>query len=88
MNDYEKKQFEAYASVFGREGERSEHQEFVLFDLKKSFQTDLPVFRRSDSYDATAAAVRDGQRSVILHIEDRADGPVPGEQHQTKAKRE
>jgi hypothetical protein len=53
----------AYHRVFlGKEGET------VLADLRKSFGTDFQAFLPG-SYDPIAAALRDGQRGVVLHIE-------------------
>jgi hypothetical protein len=43
----------------------------VMDNLKKSFGFDSPAFIPSadGSYDPLKAAIRDGQRQVILHIE-------------------
>jgi hypothetical protein len=42
----------------------------VLADLEKAFGTNLPTFVpvADGSFDPIRAAVRDGQRQVILHI--------------------
>jgi hypothetical protein len=49
----------------------SEAGKEVLENLKKSFGTDSPAFIPSADghYDPIKAAIRDGQRQVILHIE-------------------
>jgi hypothetical protein len=53
----------AYHRVFlGPEGE------IVLADLRKSFGTDFQAFLPGN-YDPIAAALRDGQRGAVLHIE-------------------
>ena len=43
----------------------------VLEDIKKAFGTDFPAFRADGQgrFDPIYAAIRDGQRQVILHIE-------------------
>jgi hypothetical protein len=47
----------------------------VLEDLKEAFGMDQPAFLPLDGkptvYDSHYAAIRDGQRSVLLHIEAR-----------------
>lgn len=53
----------AYHRVFlGKDGE------IVLADLRKSFGTDYQAFLPGN-FDPIAAALRDGQRGVVLHIE-------------------
>ena len=44
--------------------------DLVLSDLEKSFGVNLPAFtpNTDGSFDPLRAAVRDGQRQVILHI--------------------
>lgn len=69
----------AYHSVF-----KTPDGALVLAHLKKYFQTDRPAFRRDTQprYDAIAAAIRDGQREVLLFIDHKlaesavADGDV------------
>ena len=43
----------------------------VMENLKKSFGTESPAFiaNAEGNYDPLRAAIRDGQRQVILHIE-------------------
>ena len=43
----------------------------VLEDLRRAFGTNFPAFRpdAEGRYDALLAAIRDGQRSVLLHLE-------------------
>lgn len=58
------KTINAYHRVFvGEEGEA------VLEDLKRSFGTEFQVFLPGQDYNPIAAAIRDGQRGVVLHIE-------------------
>jgi hypothetical protein len=49
----------------------SESGKEVVEHLKKSFGFDSPAFiaNREGNYDPLKAAIRDGQRQVILHIE-------------------
>lgn len=54
----------AYHRVFlGEEGQT------VLDDLKKSFGTELQMFSPAQDFNPIPAAIRDGQRGVVLHIE-------------------
>jgi len=63
----------AYQKIF-----KSKEGKIVLEDLKKSFNTEMPAFqiRLSDdsgetaiyNYDPIHAALKDGARSVVLHI--------------------
>lgn len=59
----------AYHRVFATaDGKR------VLADMKRAFGLHMPAFipqtrGRHCEYDATHAAIRDGQRQVVLHIE-------------------
>ena len=62
----------AYHRTFrGKEGE------IVLSDLKKAFGTNFPAYIATGTtpgviqYDDIYGKIRDGQRSVILHIEAR-----------------
>lgn len=52
----------AYHRVFG-----GGDGELVLTDIRKTFGTDFQAFIGGS--DAIAAALRDGQRGVVLHIE-------------------
>lgn len=55
----------------------------VLDDLRSVFGTHMPAFipqarGRHCEYDPTHAAIRDGQRQVVLHIETKlSKTPVP-----------
>lgn len=54
----------AYHRVFlGEEGKT------VLEDLKRAFGTDSQAFLPGQDFNPIPAAIRDGQRGVILHIE-------------------
>lgn len=54
----------AYHRVFqGEEGQ------VVLDDLKRSFGTELQMFSSAQDFNPIPAAIRDGQRGVVLHIE-------------------
>ena len=54
----------AYHRVFlGEEGK------VVLEDLKRAFGTDAQAFSPAQDFNPIPAAIRDGQRGVILHIE-------------------
>jgi hypothetical protein len=54
----------AYHRVFlGPEGQT------VMEDLKRSFGTDHQAFAAAQDFNPIAAAIRDGQRGVVLHIE-------------------
>lgn len=63
----------AYHRVFG-----SEDGKLVLANLKAYFRMNRPAFERSLShaYDPIAAALRDGQREVILFIDHKLSQPV------------
>lgn len=69
----------AYHSVFG-----TPDGKVVLEHLHRYFRTDRPAFERNlqPRFDAIAAAIRDGQREVLLFIEHKlgetaiADGDV------------
>jgi hypothetical protein len=63
----------------------------VLADLKASFGFDFPAFFALDrgghsEFDPIHAAIRDGQRQVILHVLAKLSAPVSGE-NEVKAKR-
>jgi hypothetical protein len=54
----------AYHRVFlGEEGK------VVFEDIKRSFATDSQAFSAAQEFNPIPAAIRDGQRGVILHIE-------------------
>lgn len=63
----------AYHRVFG-----SEDGQIVLSNLKAYFRMNRPAFERSltHAYDPIAAALRDGQREVILFIDHKLSQPV------------
>lgn len=56
----------AYHRVF-----KTDEGKLVLEDLRRAFGTDYPAFRadKEGRYDALHAALRDGQRQVLLHID-------------------
>ena len=56
----------------------------VLADLEKSFGLNMPAFipqmrGRGAEYDATHAAIRDGQRQIVLHIQAKLAAPAKGD---------
>ena len=63
----------AYHRVFD-----TEDGKVVLQNLKAYFRMNRPAFERSmtQPYDAIAAALRDGQREVILFIDHKLSSPV------------
>lgn len=76
----------AYHRTFG-----SEDGSAVLADLKASFGFDFPAFFALDrgghsEFDPIHAAIRDGQRQVILHVQAKLAAPPAGE-NDAKAKR-
>lgn len=76
----------AYARVFATAEGKT-----VLADLEESFGMDRPAFLPLEGkpvvYDTHYAAMRDGQRSVRLHIAARLASPVKGDGNIVKAKR-
>lgn len=56
----------------------SEDGKLVLANLKAYFRMNRPAFERSlnHAYDPIAAALRDGQREVILFIDHKLAQPV------------
>lgn len=66
----------AYHRVFDNEEGR-----LVLDNLKAYFRLNRPAFERSlgRAFDPIAAAVRDGQREVLLFIEHKLSLPVVGD---------
>jgi hypothetical protein len=56
----------------------SEDGKVVLDNLKAYFRMNRPAFERSlnQAYDPVAAALRDGQREVLLFIEHKLSLPV------------
>jgi hypothetical protein len=61
----------AYHRVFG-----SKEGAAVIADLKTQFATDSQVFLPGYDFNPVVAALRDGQRGVILHIEAILRRPV------------
>jgi hypothetical protein len=63
----------AYHRVFGNDEGKT-----VLQNLRAYFRMDRPAFERSMThpYDPIAAALRDGQREVILFIQHKLCQPV------------
>jgi hypothetical protein len=59
----------------------SEDGQIVLDNLKAYFRMNRPAFERSlgHAYDPVAAALRDGQREVVLFIEHKLSLPVVGD---------
>jgi hypothetical protein len=66
----------AYHRVFGGEDGKT-----VVENLKAYFRMNRPAFERSlgRPFDPIAAAVRDGQREVVLFIEHKLSLPVVGD---------
>lgn len=61
----------AYHRVFGnKEGQA------VIADLKNQFATESQVFLPGYDYNPVVAALRDGQRGVVIHIETMLKRPV------------
>jgi hypothetical protein len=61
----------AYHRVFaGKDGQ------MVIADLKHQFATESQVFLPGYDYNPVVAALRDGQRGVVLHIETMLHRPV------------
>jgi hypothetical protein len=64
---------------------KSSDGEIVLEDMKKAFGTNFPAYIPTATtpgiiqYDDIYGKIRDGQRSVILHIENRLAEPVRGD---------
>jgi len=54
----------AYHRVF-----LSEEGQVVLQDLKRAFATDSQAFSSAQDFNPIPAAIRDGQRGVVLHID-------------------
>jgi hypothetical protein len=49
---------------------------FVIDDLKRQFGTESQMFLHGFDYNPVVAALRDGQRGVVLHIEAMLKRPV------------
>ena len=66
----------AYHRVF-----KSEDGAMVLRNLRAYFRVDRPAFERSVThpYDPISAALRDGQREVMLFIDHKLAQPVEGD---------
>lgn len=66
----------AYRELF-----KSKAGELVLEDLRKRFGVNMPAFlpKKGGGYDPLWAAVRDGQRQVIIHIEHQISLPAQGD---------
>lgn len=75
----------AYHRVF-----KSEDGAMVLRNLRAYFRVDRPAFERSVThpYDPISAALRDGQREVMLFIDHKLAQPVEGDANlpETKTK--
>ena len=61
----------AYHRVFGSKDGQS-----VIADLKAQFATESQVFLPGYDFNPVVAALRDGQRGVVLHIESILRRPV------------
>jgi hypothetical protein len=59
----------------------SEDGQLILEHLRSYFRVDRPAFQRSmhNSYDPLAAALRDGQREVLLFIQHKLSEPMVGD---------
>lgn len=70
----------AYHRVF-----TSEDGQTVLQNLKAYFRLNRPAFERgiAHAYDPIAAALRDGQREIILFIEHKLSLPVVADDAET-----
>jgi hypothetical protein len=66
----------AYHRVFG-----TEDGKLVVENLKAYFRMNRPAFERTlgRTFDPIAAAVRDGQREVVLFIEHKLSLPAVGD---------
>lgn len=72
----------AYHRVFaGKDGQ------LVIADIKQQFATESQVFLPGYDYNPVVAALRDGQRGVILHIEMMLKRPVIGDANLEEPKR-
>ena len=61
----------AYHRVF-----KSKEGEMVLADIRSQFATDSQVFLPGYDFNPVVAALRDGQRGVLIHIETMLRRPV------------
>lgn len=66
----------AYRQIF-----KSPEGKLVLEDLKRQFGTEMPTFipKQDGGFDPLWAAVRDGQRQVVIHIEYQMSLPAAGD---------
>jgi hypothetical protein len=65
------KTINAYHRVFGgKDGEQ------VIADLKTVFSTESQVFLPGYDFNPVVAALRDGQRGVVIHIETMLKRPL------------
>jgi hypothetical protein len=73
----------AYHRVFD-----SEEGQIVLNNLRNYFRTSRPAFERTltNAFCPLAAALRDGQREVILFIESKLSSPAQGDADQEQPK--
>lgn len=60
---------------------KSEDGQVVLDNLRAYFRMNRPAFERTlgHAYDPVAAALRDGQREVVLWIEHKLSQPAVGD---------
>lgn len=64
----------AYHRVF-----KTKDGELVIEDIKHQFATDSQVFLPGYDFNPVVAALRDGQRGVLIHIECMLRRPVIGD---------
>jgi len=58
---------------------KSEDGQIVLTDLDHAFRMSQPAFEQATGYNATAAAIRDGQRGILLYIFKQLKRPCQGD---------
>jgi hypothetical protein len=91
MTEFERKQdVQRRVNAYNRLSLSTEFK-LVLEDLRESFGMDQPAFLPLDKkptiYDSHYAAIRDGQRSVLLHMEARMRAKVLGDNEVTPKKK-
>jgi len=58
---------------------KSEDGQIVLSDLDRAFRMSQPAFEQSTSYNPIAAAIRDGERGILLYIFKQLKRPCQGD---------
>jgi hypothetical protein len=72
----------AYKRLF-----QSADGKLVLADFRKAFGMEMPAFiPNASGYDPLHAAVRDGQRSVLLHIQAKLEAATEADGNNDKPK--